>query len=285
MPDHTSWFSYLLTLPGLRSLETALDQTGLNRSMSHTSESILNHPHTPVTLEYSLLAVFSILVILLFAVITKGRVAQTEKAILPEGELTVSSFTENFVNVFYGLLNDALGPKDAKHFLPIIGTCAIFIFFSNAMGLLPGFAPPTSNFNVTFACGLVVFFTTHLYGLKRGGVAYLKHFLGPVLALSWLLLPLEIISHIARPITLAIRLMVNMFVDHLVVSVFTVLVALVLPVPIMVMGVLVVTVQTYVFCLLSTVYIQMAIEHHDDHGAEGGHAHHDEHAPAAAHAA
>jgi F-type H+-transporting ATPase subunit a len=271
MPDHTSWFTYLLTLPGLHALEQAVEHMGLNRSIAHTSQSVLNHPHAPVTLEYTLLALFAVLVVLVFALITRARIAQTEKALIPEGQLTISSFTENFVEAFYNVLKDALGAKDAKYFLPIIGTCALFIFFSNALGLIPGFSPATSNFNVTLACGLVIFITTHLYGLRRNGVVYLKHFLGPVWWLAPLMLPLELISHIARPITLAIRLMVNMFVDHLVVSVFTVLVALVLPVPIMLMGVLVVTVQTYVFCLLSTVYVQMAIEHHDDHG--DGHAH------------
>jgi F-type H+-transporting ATPase subunit a len=271
MPDHTSWFSYLLTLPGLRALEQTIEHMGWNRSIAHTSESVLNHPHAPVTLEYTLLALFAVLLVLVFALVTRARIAQTEKALIPEGRLTVASFTENFVEAFYDVLKDALGPKDAKYFLPIIGTCALFIFFSNALGLIPGFSPATSNFNVTLACGLVIFTTTHLYGLRRNGVAYLKHFLGPVWWLAPLMLPLELISHIARPITLAIRLMVNMFVDHLVVSVFTVLVALVLPVPIMLMGVLVVTVQTYVFCLLSTVYVQMAIEHHDEHGHEHGH--------------
>ncbi len=271
MPDHTSWFSYLLTLPGLHALEQAVEHMGLNRSISHTSESVLNHPHAPVTLEYTLLALFAVLLVLVFALITRARIAQTEKALIPEGRLTISSFTENFVEAFYNVLKDALGAKDAKYFLPIIGTCALFIFFSNALGLIPGFAPATANFNVTFACGLVIFITTHVFGLRRNGVAYLKHFLGPKWYLVPLMLPLELISHIARPITLAIRLMVNMFVDHLVVSVFTVLIALVIPVPIMLMGVLVVTVQTYVFCLLSTVYVQMAIEHHDDHGDDHGH--------------
>jgi F-type H+-transporting ATPase subunit a len=280
MPDHTSWFSYLLTLPGLHALEQSLEHMGWNRSIAHASEQALNHSHAPLTLEYTLLAVFSILLILLFAVLTRARIARTESALIPEGRLTIASFTENFVEAFYNVLKDALGPKDAKHFLPIVGTCAIFIFFSNALGLVPGFSPPTSNFNVTLACGLVIFITTHLYGLRRNGVAYLKHFLGPVPWLAPLMLPLELISHIARPITLAIRLMVNMFVDHLVVSVFAMLVALILPVPIMLMGVLVVSVQTYVFCLLSTVYIQMAIEHHDDHGHEE-HAHEGAHGPAA----
>ena len=275
MPEHTSWFSYLMTFPGLRSLEHAL--TGKVLTYPYVLDESGHSTPTPVTLEYTSLAIFAILIILVFVMITRARIARTEAAIIPEGRLTIASFMENFVEIFYGMLKDSLGPKDARFFLPIIGTCAVFIFFGNAIGLVPGFAPPTSNFNVTFACGTIIFVATHYYGLKRNGMKYLKHFLGPVAILAPLMLVIELISHIVRPITLGIRLMVNMFVDHLVVSVFTVLVALILPVPIMIMGILVVTVQTYVFCLLSTVYIAMAIEeHHDDHGdhaAEPTHGH------------
>jgi F-type H+-transporting ATPase subunit a len=252
----------------LHNLEIAIDRNQPFQYPVSTHE----HPVHP-TLEYTALAIFSILVILLFALIARARVVRVETARVPEGKLTIASFMENFVEVFYGMLRDSLGAKDAKYFLPIIGTCAVFIFFSNALGLVPGFVPATSNLNVTLACGLVVFCSTHYFGLRRNGPAYLKHFLGPVWYLAWLLLPLEIISHLARPLTLGIRLMVNMFVDHLVVSVFMVLVAVILPVPIMLMGVLVVTVQTYVFCLLATVYIQMAIEHHDEHEGEAAHGH------------
>lgn len=274
MPEHTSWFTYITALPGVQSLERSLDGRGVVYPVG-----------TPVTIEYTMLSVFVILLILVAAVITKGRADKVSEAVVPEGKLTVPSFMENFVELFYGMLREALGKEDARVFLPIIGTCAVFIFFSNALGLVPGFAPPTSNLNVTLACGLVVFLTTHIYGLRRNGVAYLKHFLGPVIWLAPLMLPLEIISHIARPLTLGIRLMVNMFVDHLVVSVFAVLFALVLPVPIMLMGILVVCVQTYVFSLLATVYVQMAIEHHDEHGHEVDDGHgrtHLEEAPIAA---
>jgi F-type H+-transporting ATPase subunit a len=268
MPEHTSWFTYLMTLPGLENLRRAINYSAFNQSITYPRNPENPAEAMPLTLEYTALAVFVILLVLLVALMARARVARTESALVPEGKLTVASFMENFVEAFYGMLKDALGAKDAKFFLPIIGTCAVFIFFSNALGLVPGFAPPTSNLNVTLACGLVVFFCTHFFGLKRNGVAYLKHFIGPVWWLAPLMLPLELISHIARPLTLGIRLMVNMFVDHLVVSVFTVLLALFLPVPIMLMGILVVVVQTYVFCLLSTVYIQMAIEHHEEHAEE-----------------
>lgn len=297
MPDHTSWFTYLLALPNFRALwamfnhygcvnaagqQTAMEAGGLCADGTAAQE-LPNHfsypANTPVTLEYTTIALFVVLLIAGFVLVTRGRIAKTSDAVVPEGSLTVASFTENFVETFYDLLADVLGKKEARHFLPIIGTCALLIFFSNALGLIPGFAPPTSNFNVTLACGLVIFFATHYYGLKHQGAAYLKHFVGPMPALAPLMLPLEIISHLVRPLSLAIRLCVNLFVDHMVVSVFTGLAFLLVPVPIMVLGVLVVVLQTYVFCLLATIYFQLAIDHGDDHGhdahAEHGHAAHE----------
>lgn len=292
MPDHTSWFTYLLALPNFRALwamfnhygcvdangnQVAMEAGGMcaNGAPAQELPNHFSYPaNTPVTLEYTTILLFVVLLIAAFVMVTRGRVAKTSEAVVPEGQLTVASFTENFVETFYDLLADVLGKKEARHFLPIIGTCALLIFFSNALGLIPGFAPATSNFNVTLACGLVIFFATHYYGLKHQGAAYLKHFIGPMPALAPLMLPLEIISHLVRPVSLAIRLAVNLFVDHMVVAVFTGLAFLLVPVPIMVLGVLVVVLQTYVFCLLSTIYFQLAIEHSDDHGdAHAAHGH------------
>jgi F-type H+-transporting ATPase subunit a len=291
MPDHTSWFTYLLALPNFRGLWAMFNHMGCVNGAGesvpveaggvcpadYTLAELPNHfsypPNTPVTLEYSTLALFAVLIVATLAIIVKGRIAKTSEAVVPEGELTPSSFMENFVETFYGVLRDSLGKADARYFLPIIGTCAFFIFFSNALGILPGFAPATSNFNVTLACGLIIFFATHYYGLKRTGFAYFKHFVGPIPALAPLMIPLEIVSHLVRPFSLAIRLLANMFADHLLVAVFTSIIFAFLPLPIMILGVLTVTLQTYVFCLLSTIYIQMAIEHHDDHEAHAPHGH------------
>ena len=299
MPDHTSWFTYLLALPNFRGLwavfnhlgcvnaagETVALQSGAQCPADYTLAELPNHftypVNMPVTLEYSVLALFAALVVGVFAMVLRGRVSKTAEAVVPEGSLTLSSFLENFVETFYGMHREGLGKDEARHFLPIIGTCALFIFFSNALGIIPGFSPPTSNFNVSLACGLVIFFATHFYGLQRQGVAYLKHFVGPVPALAPLMIPLEIVSHLVRPFSLAIRLAANMFVDHLLVSVFTSLVFVLVPLPIMLLGVLTVTLQAYVFCLLATIYIQLAIEHHDDHG---DHAHGHDGAEAHGHA-
>ena len=125
--------------------------------------------------------------------------------------------------------------------------------------------------NTTLALGAVIFVTTHVYGVKENGLAYFKHFLGPIvkwyaLPLMLLMLGIEVISHIARPISLAIRLMANMAADHMVVSIFLTLVPgvpFLVPVPVMLLGTIVVIVQTLVFCLLSTVYIALAIAHEE----------------------
>lgn len=309
MPEHSSWFSYLLALPNFHALWAMVNKVGCVNDLHpelpqaeldptaagaqcpagyHLSEvpKHFSYPaNTPVTLEPFTVGVFVLLVIGLLVMVTRGRVNNTAAAVVPEEKLTIASFMENLVEAVYGMLVENLGKDDAKYFLPLIGTCACFIFFSNVLGLIPGFVPPTSNFNITLACGLIIFASTHIFGVRRQGIGnYLKHFMGPMPMLAPLMIPLEIISHIVRPISLAMRLCINLFADHLVVSVFTSLVFVLVPVPMLILGVLVVVLQTYVFCLLSTIYIRLAIEHedhgdghgHDDHGGEHddhGHAH------------
>ncbi len=204
------------------------------------------------------------------AFIAYGKIKDKQAALVPDEKLTIRTFVELLVGTAYGMMKDIMGPKAAKFFLPLIGTCAFFILFSNVLGLIPGLLPPTSTLSVTLALSLVIFFTTHIFGVKEHGIAYFKHFLGPIV--KWYALPLmilfvvvETISHLVRPMSLAIRLMANMFADHAVVGVFLALVAWLVPVPVLLLGSLVVVVQTLVFCVLSTVYISMAIEHSDDH--------------------
>ena len=159
-----------------------------------------------------------------------------------------------------------------KRYFPIIGTCACFIFFSNLLGLVPGFMAPTGNLNITFGCSIVVFVAFNYYGIKENGLGYFKHLAGPVWWLWWFMFPLELFSMCIRPLTLAIRLMVNMAVDHLLVTVAAGMFVLLLPIPIMVLGTLVVVVQTMVFCILSSIYIALATEHEEHDGGGAAHA-------------
>jgi F-type H+-transporting ATPase subunit a len=167
------------------------------------------------------------------------------------------------VGAVYSLMSDIMGPKAAKFFLPLIGTCAFFILASNAIGLVPGFGSPTGKLDTTLACALVIFFSTHIFGVKEHGLAYFKHFLGPSLPLAPLMLPIELISHLARPLSLSLRLMGNMLADHKVVFAFFSMVPLVVPIPFMLLGLLVCLIQAIVFCTLTMVYIGMAVEHED----------------------
>jgi F-type H+-transporting ATPase subunit a len=141
------------------------------------------------------------------------------------------------------------------------------------IGLLPGFSPATDNFNTTLALGVIIFVTTHIYGLKENGWKHVKHFFGPIWWLAPLMVVIETISHLVRPLSLGIRLMANMMADHMVLTIFLGLLPtaylmrlwLPIPLPMYLLGTIVVLVQTLVFCLLSTIYIAMAIEQHEEH--------------------
>jgi F-type H+-transporting ATPase subunit a len=199
--------------------------------------------------------------------------ARRTSDLAPEEELTLQTFFEVFFELFYNLSKDIMGAKNTKRYFPLIGASAIFIFISNAVGFIPGMLPPTSNLNVTWGCAVLVFVAFNYYGLRDNGLDYVKHMAGwgtfksPVAnaALACLMLPIEFISICVRPVTLAIRLMMNMAVDHLLLSLFGGFFAILVPLPIMFLGIIVVCVQTLVFCLLTAIYIGLATEHAEHH--------------------
>jgi F-type H+-transporting ATPase subunit a len=158
-----------------------------------------------------------------------------------------------------------MGKKNAQRYLPFVGSLAFFIFFNNALALIPGFAPPTDTLKTNVALALLVFLATHFLGVREHGISYFKHFFGPILVLSPLMFLIEVISHIARPVSLSLRLMGNMAADHKVVAIFFGLVPILVPVPFLILGILVVVIQTLVFTLLSMVYISMAVAHEEHH--------------------
>jgi F-type H+-transporting ATPase subunit a len=164
--------------------------------------------------------------------------------------------------VVTGLLRfmESLMGSDARRFLPLIGGTALFILLNNLMGSLPGFDSATANLNTTLACALVIFVATHVVGIRTHGFKYIKQFLGPVWWLAPLMLPIELISHFARILSLSIRLYGNMMGDHKVLAIFLTLVAIGIPVIFMGMGIFIALVQTFVFTLLSILYITFALE-------------------------
>jgi F-type H+-transporting ATPase subunit a len=176
---------------------------------------------------------------------------------------TVPGKLQNFMEVFVGgiekMVIENMGER-GRPFFPLIATLAFFILCSNLIGLIPGFYPPTANLNTTVACAVIVFFSTHVVGIRNHGFKYIRHFIGPVWWLAPIMLPVELIGHLSRPLSLSFRLFGNMNGHELILLIFFGLVPFLLPLPMMLMGVLVAFLQTFVFMLLSTIYIQGSLE-------------------------
>jgi F-type H+-transporting ATPase subunit a len=210
-------------------------------------------------------AILVSLIILVLAVLARSKLKlepQTDEDLVPDARLTVKNLMELMVSGIQKIMADSMG-HEAPRFLFLVGSFAFFILVSNLSGLVPGFMPPTDNINTTAACALVVFFCTHIYGFKAHGLAYLKHFAGPFWWLAWLMIPIEIISHLARPMSLSLRLFGNIMGDHKVGSIFFALVPIGVPVFTAVLGLFVSIVQTFVFMLLAMVYFSGAIAHEE----------------------
>lgn len=226
------------------------------------------HVHTITHISLSVLAT---LIVLGFAFMTKSAWEAADDEAIPDGKVSIRSIIETLMDAALSLGEQVFGNrKDAKRFLPLIGTLGLYILFSNLLGLVPGFAPPTDNLNVTVPPAIVVFLATHYLGVKENGAHYFEHFLGPKIGgLPWLapiMLPIEIISHFARPLSLSLRLMGNMTGDHKVLAIFLTLAAfpIIFPIPILILGTVVCFVQALVFSLLTMVYIALAIEHSEE---------------------
>jgi F-type H+-transporting ATPase subunit a len=170
---------------------------------------------------------------------------------------------QNFIEIVLvelgRMVDETMGPKGRRYF-PLIATLALFILLSNLIGLIPGFAPPTASINTNVALALSVFAMTHIVGIREHGLRYYKHFVGPIWWLAPLLLPIEIIGHLARPLSLSLRLFGNMYGHEIILMIFFTLVPFLLPIPMMVMGILVAFIQTFVFTLLAMIYIAGALE-------------------------
>ncbi|MBI4124407.1 MAG: F0F1 ATP synthase subunit A [Deltaproteobacteria bacterium] len=192
------------------------------------------------------------------------RLRQTEKCLIPGGKPTPATMFEVTVEAILGLMEGVMGERAWKYF-PLIGALFVYIFACNVIGLIPGLEPPTGNTNTNGACALVVFLYYNYVGIKEGGIKnYLKHFLGPVIWLGPLMLIIELISHLVRPVSLSVRLFGNMTGDHMVLGLFSDLIPFLVPVIFLGLGLFISFIQAFVFSLLSIIYIALATEteHH-----------------------
>ncbi len=184
--------------------------------------------------------------------------ARRSLSLVPRGWQNVM---ESYVEGMLNFMSDLMGGKDARPYLPLIGTLFLFILFGNWIGLVPGFVASDSNWNITIGPAIVVFFYYHYVGMRKYGVfKYLRRIGGPVWWLSPMIFVLESIGHFARVLSLSIRLFGNIFGEESLFMVLFSLVPLLVPVPVMFLSIFFGFIQALVFTLLSIVYIALAIE-------------------------
>ena len=192
--------------------------------------------------------------------------------VIPEEGLSIRNVFEVLVEFLEDLGETTMG-DDARKYFPIVGTIFFFILVSNMMGLVPGLAGATADANVTFAWGVISFGIYNYVGIRKHGMGYFTRFMGPVLMerkiggkvwhlrlMAPFFLILEPVLHLARILTLGVRLLANMFADHAVVMVWIGLVPIAIPAIFMGLGLLVSFLQAFVFSLLTMIYIGEALE-------------------------
>lgn len=238
--EHHGPSSWLQMIPGLPSADAFL----------HVNGAIV------------VFGIISVLAVLANRAIRRGF----ETQLVPNGRVSIVNLMDAAVDGLRGMVVGTIGHDGEKYF-PFIATLFLFIFFGNFLGLLPFSSAPTASVNTTFALGIATFIYYNVMGVKaHGPVGYLKHFLMGLGPAGILVAILEMVSQLVRPLSLGIRLYVNMHVDHTVVLSFQNLFAWLLPVPLLLFGVVVCTIQAFVFAVLTAVYIQMATEHEaEDH--------------------
>ncbi len=240
--------------------------------------------------------------VVMLALVLVGVAAARRPSLVPTG---LQNAMEAVLEFVLALIDDVIGPE-GRRFLPLIATLGLYIFSANLLGLVPGFTAPTDNVNTTAACAIVVFFSYHWIGIRKNGLGpYLRHFMGPMPALAPLMIPIELISHFARPLSLTLRLFGNMLGGHILLSIVFFMTAglvswalsgvagwlgwligsvgAVTTVAFTVgflypLKMLVAFLQAFIFCMLSMLYIAGALEGEHDHepshaagGAEAPH--------------
>ena len=211
--------------------------------------------------EWIILSHFVLVIGIIFLI---SRAATRKLQLVPTGSQNVM---ETFVGGIVAMGADTMGEKNARTYMPLIGSLALVIFVSNMIGVIPGFEAPTSNINFTLSLALIVFVYYNYLGIKKNGfVNYFKHFMGPMPALAPLMFPIEIISHLSRIVSLSFRLFGSIRGDDMFLMVLLMLVPWLLPLP----GFFLLTafgfLQAFIFSILTYVYIAGSVMmEHDEH--------------------
>ena len=209
----------------------------------------------PASIQHHYLHVIMLLVAVLIIFIM-GLYARTLRKEVP-------GKAQNFFEVLVGGVNnlavDVMG-KEGKAYIPVVFGIGLYVAVSNLMALIPGLIPPTSNMNTTAAPAIFVFLLYNFIGIKKHGAGYIKHFLGPLVWLAPFMIIIEFISHLARPLSLTMRLFGNIAGEDLVVVILFMLVPIIVPLPMFFLMIFTSVLQAFVFMMLTMVYIAGALE-------------------------
>ena len=209
-------------------------------------------PNAPITNAFSMELLIFVAMIAYFVIVRASLSVEKPGAVQHMAEMTHGFVQEQSESII------GHGFEKFAAYLTVLG---LFILIGNLMGLVPGLESPTANPVVPLGFALCTFVYYHYHGVKSNGVSYYKQFVGPVWWLSWLLLPIEIISHLARVLSLTVRLYANMFAGDLVTLAFFSLVPIGIPLVFLGLHLGVAVVQAYVFMLLAMIYLSLAVAH------------------------
>lgn len=231
----------------------------LNHYFAGLANAILGlfhiHAHNPAAPipNYIAMQILVVLLLAVFFLLVRMRLSV-------ESPGALQHVAEGLYGFIEGQSKELIG-HNYKPYSSYLTALCVFIFTANMIGLVPGFESPTAFPSVPLGCAVVTWLFYHAHGIYRNGFGYVKHFMGPVLPLAWLMLPIEVASHLARVLSLTVRLYANMFAGEMVTMIFFSLIPIGVPVIFMGLHVGVSLIQTYIFVLLATVYISEAVAH------------------------
>lgn len=218
-----------------------------------------------------------LLILTVLAVLYKLSLKSVQEEMIPAPGVTLKNTIQTSVEGILNLMRSAI-PHHTEDYLPLIAAVFLYIFVGNLLGIIPGLLPPTENISTNLAVALSVFAYYHYAGIKRTGFKnYMGHFFGPSLGegiwmgllrlgfLAPLMFVIELISHSVRPVSLTLRLFGNISGDHMVLNTFSDLTPLFIPIVFLAFGIFVSFIQAFVFTLLSTIYVGLAVEMHEEH--------------------
>lgn len=197
--------------------------------------------------------------------VARAQLGNGDAAVVPASRMSVRGIMEVLTEYIANLTYSIVG-EHGRTYIPMFTSVFFFVLLNNLLGVIPGMTPATENLNTTLALGMLTFLTYNFLGIKSQGiVAYLKHFMGPILFIAPLMFVIEMIAHLARPVSLSFRLANVLTGDHLVLSIFLKIAPAIVPIAFYALGIFVCLVQAFVFTLLSMVYVALATAHHDHH--------------------